>query len=89
MALFKEISTDCGLLANYWKITNLHFNEDKSCTVTISGFADKSARDFGKTIMKEFTYNIPENTVNNTFALNEIYNFIKTQPDFSFNTLDI
>ena len=89
MALFKEISTNYGIPASYWKITSLVFNLNKDCTIQLSGYANQDARDNSDSSLRVFEYTIPAVDVVDPFTLESAYDYIKTQPDFSFNTIDI
>ena len=59
MALIKQIITECGFLAEYWKITKLEAKEYKSkkddndlyireMSVVVKGYKDKESRLLGK-----------------------------------------
>jgi hypothetical protein len=89
MALFKEISTNYGTTASYWKITSLVFNHNKDCLIVIYGYASKDARDNNGQALRIFEYTIPAVEVTDPFTLQSAYDYVKTQPDFSFNTIDI
>lgn len=88
MALLKEISTDYGSAAYYWKVTMLEFALTKDCHITLSGYLNKDARLNSMQPLKIFEYIVPEGTLTQPFSLNDVYDYIKTQSDFSFNTID-
>lgn len=88
MALLKEISTDYGLAAYYWKVTMLEFALNKDCHITLSGYLNKDARLNSMQPLKVFEYIVPEGTLTQPINLNDVYDYVKTQPEFSFNTID-
>ena len=88
MALFKEISTNYGTTASYWKITSLVFNHNKDCSIALSGYASKDARENNGQALRVFEYTIPAAEVVDPFTLQSAYDYVKTQPDFSFNSID-
>jgi hypothetical protein len=89
MALLKEISTNYGIPASYWKITSLVFNQNKDCSIILSGYANKDVRENTAEALKVFEYTIPAADVVDPFTLQSAYDYIKVQPEFSFNTIDI
>lgn len=89
MALFKEISTNYGIPASYWKITSLIFNQNKDCSIVLSGYTNKDARENNGQPLRVFEYTIPAVEVVDPFTLQSAYDYVKTQPDFSFNTIYI
>lgn len=88
MALLKEISTDYGSSAYYWKVTMLEFSLNKDCHITLSGYSNKDARLNNSQPLKVFEYIVPEGTLTQPINLLEVYDYVKTQPEFNFNTLD-
>lgn len=88
MALLKEISTEYGIPATYWKITQLEFQLNKDCHVTISGYSNKDARLDNKQPLKVFEYTVVEGTLTNPINIADVYGYVKTQAEFVFNTID-
>jgi len=88
MALLKEISTEYGSAAYYWKVTMLEFLLNKDCHITLSGYSNKDARLNNSQPLKVFEYIDPEGTLTQPINLLEVYDYVKTQPEFNFNTLD-
>lgn len=86
MALLKEISTDYGIYASYWKITSLIFNLDGSCTINVTGFYSQDIRNTNQTPLKILNYTT-QNT-QNIFSLSDAYEYLKTTPEFSFASVD-
>lgn len=93
MALFKNISTEYGTEASYWKISNAVFNLDGSCTITVLGFYTQSARNIPQAPMQTLKYTIlntdMETYFQTGFNLHDAYEYLKTTPEFSFASEDI
>ena len=88
MALLKEISTEYGIPATYWKITKLEFHLNKDCHITISGYSNKDARLDNKQPLKVFEYNVAEGTLANPINIADVYGYVKTQSEFVFASMD-
>ncbi len=88
MALLKEISTEYGSAAYYWKVTMLKFPLNKDCHITLSGYLNKDARLNNSQPLKVFEYIVPQGTLAQPIDILEIYEYVKLQPEFNFNTLD-
>ena len=84
MAILKEISTDYGIYASYWKIIGVIFNLDGSCTINVSGFYNQDIRNTNQTPLKILNY-----TTQNIFSLSDAYEYLKSTPEFSFASVDI
>jgi hypothetical protein len=86
MALLKQISTDYGIYASYWKITHFALNLDGSCDLKISGFYSKETRDAGMLSLKNFDYHIDAVVVLQYFPsgmdLTQVYQYLKTINEF-------
>lgn len=88
MAIIKDISTDYGIPATYWKITKLEFHLNKDCHITISGYSNKDARLDNKQAIKVFEYIVPEGTLANPINMADVYGYVKTQSEFVFGSVD-
>ena len=79
-----------GLIASYWVITGLHYDPSLNIfTVSLDLYADKTARDTSKDVVKQYAlpfvmgtgaYTAIMKAGNN--ALDGTYAFLKTQSDF-------
>ena len=88
MALSKIYSTEYGTVAQYWKITEIKFLLDNKVTVELSGYASEEARINLSKPIKIFNFTIPELEYNNNLSINDVYAWIKTQSEFSFDCSD-
>lgn len=89
MALSKQIGTDYGVAASYWKITDISLNSlDGTAHVVVSGYYDQSVRNGGYLPLKVLEYDVPAEIVQQYFPLSidiaQVYEFIKTLGDFIF-----
>ena len=88
MAFLQIIQTSHGVPALYWKLTSVTFNLNRSCTLTLSGYYDENARLNNNEKMKEISYTVEVGDMATVFPtgfnLIDAYNYIKTQPEFSF-----
>jgi hypothetical protein len=89
MALFKQIGSDYGIYASYWKITDISLNSlDGTAHVIVSGYYDQAARTGGFQPLKVMEYDVPAEIVQQYFPLSidiaQVYAFIKTIGDFIF-----
>lgn len=88
MAIIKDISTDYGIPATYWKITKLEFHLNKDCHITISGYSNKDARLDNSQALKVFEYVVPEKTLTNPINMADVYGYVKAQSQFAFGSVD-
>lgn len=79
MALLNPIPTEYGSIASYWKITNVVFQLDHNCAITVSGFLNQDTRNINQLAMKTFTFTtqFPDG-----FSMTDAYDYIKTNPEF-------
>jgi hypothetical protein len=93
MALLQIVQTSHGIPALYWKITNVLFNLDSSITIKVDGYIDEAARRNNYESMKVLTYTINSVDVPTEFPLGfnlaDAYNYLKTQSEFSFGSVDV
>lgn len=85
MALIIDIENEQGQINNYWKITNIEYiyrdsykNAIDRTRIIISGFKTKNARNNGKLSKDSIEY-IANGLIK---TMNNIYDYIKTQPEF-------
>ena len=93
MALAQIVQTAQGVPATYWKITSVLFNLDGSCTLRLDGFFDEEARRQNYDPMKQFSYTVPPTEMSTVFpsgfSLTAAYDYVKTQTQFSFGSVDL
>jgi hypothetical protein len=92
MALQKDIETNYGNIASYWKVisTNIDWH-GKTAEITLAGFIDKDARVGGKAPIVIYRYNVindkftfsPENNV-----LTTAYELIKKSEEHDASFID-
>jgi hypothetical protein len=80
MAFIKNINSNFGIDAVYWKIAELNANfADESINVVLFGFSSKEARFAGSEPLIKTGVKIPNN---NYFDRTSLYNLIKNFPEF-------
>lgn len=89
MALFKQIGTQYGVVASYWKITDVSLDSlNGTAHVVVSGYYDRDARDNLATPLKVLEYDVSAEMVQQYFPTSidiaQVYEFIKTIGDFIF-----
>jgi hypothetical protein len=93
MALAQIVQTTQGVPATYWKITSVLFNLDGSCTLRVDGFFDEEARRQNYDPMKQFSYTVPLTEMSTVFpsgfSLTAAYDYVKTQTQFSFGSVNL
>jgi hypothetical protein len=93
MALLQIIQSQNGVPATYWKITSVVFNLSGSCTIKVDGYFDETARRDNYDAMKSFSYTVdPANMATafpTGFNLVDAYDYVKTQVEFSFGSVDV
>lgn len=93
MALLKEISTDLGVYASYWKITGVVFNLDGGCTISVAGFYTQDTRNANNHNLRTLQYFVSDTDMETVFQtgfnLHDAYEYLKTTPEFSFASQDI
>ena len=86
MALLKNISTDYGVYASYWKITGILLNLDGSCDMVLSGYYNEETRDANLLHLKKMEFHIDQPTVVQYFPsgvdLGQVYAYLKTTGEF-------
>jgi len=86
MALLKNISTDYGVYASYWKITEISLNLDGSCDLVLSGYYNEETRDANLLHLKKMEFHIDSNIVVHYFPsgldMAQVYAFLKTTGEF-------
>lgn len=87
MALIKSITTEIGISANYWKITQINILADRMVGVSVACYIDEQNRldGYKPVLTRDYTIDIscenPQiNLDNPIFA--ELYTYLKTLPDF-------
>lgn len=88
MALSKLYSTEYGTVAQYWKITEIKFLLNNTGTVELSGYASEEARLSLSKSIKVFNFTIPESEFPDNLSISDVYAWIKTQSEFSFDCSD-
>ena len=80
MALVKKITTDYGVAATYWRVTDITQNFAEGVAhVGLAGYASKSARDNGATELRRAVLEMQiDAEVTRTFA----YTRAKAAPEF-------
>ena len=93
MALLKNIQTAQGVTATYWKIASVVFNLNGSYTMQVDGYYDEAARRQNYESMKSFSYTISSGDMAivfpSGFNLVAAYEYVKTQGEFSFGSVDM
>jgi hypothetical protein len=93
MALAQIVQTTQGVPATYWKVASVLFNLDGSCTLRLDGFFDEAARRANYESMKQFSYTVPSGELSTVFpsgfSLTAAYDYVKTQTEFSFGSVDL
>ena len=89
MALYKQIGTQYGVVASYWKITDVSLDSlHGTAHVVVSGYYDRDARDNLATPLKVLEYDVSAEMVQQYFPTSldiaQVYEFIKTIGDFIF-----
>jgi hypothetical protein len=89
MALFKQIGTDYGIVASYWKITDVALNSlDGTARVVVSGYPDRDIRLAGYLPLKTLQYSVSAQDVQTYFPssldIAQVYGYLKTLGDFIF-----
>ena len=89
MALFKQIGTDYGVVASYWKITDVSLNSlDGTARVVVSGYPDRETRLAGYLPIKTLQYSVSAQDVQTYFPTSldiaQVYGYVKTLGDFIF-----
>lgn len=89
MALFKQIGTNYGVVASYWKITDVSLDSlYGTARVVVSGYYDRDARDNLATPLKVLEYDVSAEIVQQYFPTSldiaQVYQYIKTIGDFIF-----
>jgi len=89
MALLKPIGTQYGVVASYWKITDVSLDSmHGTAHVVVSGYYDRDARDNFSTPLKVFEYNVSRELVQQYFPssldIAQVYQYVKTLGDFIF-----
>jgi hypothetical protein len=89
MALYKQIGTQYGVVASYWKITDVSLDSlYGTAHVVVSGYYDRDARDNLATPLKVLEYDVSAEMVQQYFPTSldiaQVYEFIKTIGDFIF-----
>jgi len=86
MALLKNISTDYGVYASYWKITGISLNLDGSCDMVLSGYYNEQTRDANLLYLKKMEFHMDTPTVIQYFPsgvdLGQVYAYLKTTGEF-------
>lgn len=86
MALLKNISTDYGVYASYWKITGISLNLDGSCDMVLSGYYDEETRDANLLHLKKMEFHLDTAIVVQYFPsgvdLAQVYAYLKTTGEF-------
>ena len=86
MALLKNISTDDGVYASYWKITEISLNLDGSCDLVLSGYYNEDTRDANLQYLKKMEFHLDTPTVIQYFPsgvdLGQVYAYLKTTGEF-------
>lgn len=86
MALLKNISTEYGVYASYWKITEISLNLDGSCDLVLSGYYNEETRNANLQHLKKMQYHIDQPTVVQYFPsgidLSQVYAYLKTTGEF-------
>jgi hypothetical protein len=93
MALLQIIQSQNGVPATYWKITSVVFNLSGSCTIKVDGYFDETARRDNYDAMKSFSYTVDSANMATAFPtgfnLIDAYDYVKTQVEFSFGSVDV
>ena len=93
MALLQIIQSQNGVPATYWKIADAIFHTDGSCTLRLDGYFDEIARRDNYECMKAFSYTVPSGNMATAFPagfnLVAAYEYVKTQSEFSFGSMDV
>ena len=89
MALFKQIGTNYGVVASYWKITDVSLDSlYGTAHVVVSGYYDRDARDNFSAPLKVLEYDVSAEIVQQYFPssleIAQVYEYIKTLGDFIF-----
>jgi len=89
MALFKQIGTNYGVLASYWKITDISLNSlDGTAHVVVSGYYSQDVRLNGFAPLKTLEYDVSAQDVQTYFPTSldiaQVYTYLKTLGDFIF-----
>jgi hypothetical protein len=89
MALFKQIGTQYGIYASYWKITDVSLDSlSGTAHVVVSGYYDRDARDNLATPLKVLEYDVSAELVQQYFPssldIAQVYEYVKTLGDFIF-----
>ena len=89
MALSKQIGTSYGIVASYWKISELELNRiDGSAVIKVFGYYDDYARNNGATPLKTLSYFASGQDLLTYFPTGlevaQVYAFLKAQPEFIF-----
>jgi hypothetical protein len=90
MALFKQIGTNYGIVASYWKITDISLNSlDGTAHVVVSGYPDREIRLAGYLPLKTLEYSVSAEDVYTYFPTSldiaQVYGYLKTLGDFIFS----
>jgi hypothetical protein len=93
MALLQIIQSQNGVPATYWKISSIVFNLSGSCTIKVDGYFDETARRDNYDAMKYFSYTVDFANMATVFPtgfnLIDAYDYVKTQVEFSFGSVDV
>ena len=93
MALLQIIQSQNGVPATYWKITSVVFNLSGSCTIKVDGYFDETARRDNYDAMKYFSYTVDSTNMTTAFPsgfnLVAAYEYVKTQVEFLFGSVDV
>jgi hypothetical protein len=89
MALSKQIGTDYGIYASYWKITDLFLDSmTGEARIIVSGFWDQAARIANAKPMRQYQFDVPGEIAAQYFPtgldIAQVYAFVKTQSEFIF-----
>lgn len=86
MALLKNISTEYGVYASYWKITNITLNLDGSCDLIITGYYNEETRNGNQLHLRKMEFHIDSSSVIQYFPsgvdLSQVYQYLKTTGEF-------
>lgn len=87
MALLKDIPTDYGVYASYWKITDFSLNLDGSCNLSLYGFLNEDVRRANLRPLKSLDFSVDTQTVQTYFPqgmdMYQVYQYLKTLGEFS------
>lgn len=87
MALLKNISTDYGIDASYWKIVEFTINLNGSCDVKINGYLNEDTRRANLSHLKSYNFSIDVLNSQIYFSegidVHQIYQYLKTLNEFN------